>query len=120
MNSDGNGSEGSEVAVIALVMGLVIPVFFSVLTQGGDFGVFAIVLVSFAACISYCEIYLSLPSGEALGIGMLVTPVLAQNLWLVALAAAASVLSLSKYALRDSRAEELDADLEEISPLEFP
>jgi len=120
MNLEDNEGEGAEVAFFALITGLTIPLFFAVLTQGGDFSVFAIVLVSFAACVFYCELYLSLPSGEALGIGMLVTSVIAQNAWLVGLASAAAILSLSKYALRDSRTEELDADLEEISPLELP
>jgi len=106
--------DGTAAAVSMLVIGLLVQVFFNVMTQGQDAGFFFLVLAGFAVCILYGEANLSFPSGLAFGIGMLPTSCLAQDWWLVGLGVAAATTNLARYALADS--QEIGLELE--SPIQ--
>jgi ribose/xylose/arabinose/galactoside ABC-type transport system permease subunit len=101
-DTDEDLGDATGVAVLSLIFGLLVQVFFNALTQGQDAGVFLLVLVGFTACILYGEVNLSFPSGLTFGIGMLPTSFFAQDWWLVGLGVAAAATNLAKYALTDS------------------
>jgi hypothetical protein len=100
-DADEDFGDGTGSAVLSLVFGLLVQLFFNALTQAQDAGVFLVVLAGFSACILFGAIRLAVPSGVAFGFGMMLTSFVAQDWWLVGLAVAAVMTNLTKHALSD-------------------
>jgi len=102
MGSADDVGEGTGGAMVALVLGLLVPVLFNSVTEEQDVVFSVVALAAFGACILYGETFISLPSGVAFGFGMLLTSFAARNPWLLGLAATAVVVNLVKYAREDA------------------
>lgn len=100
-DTDEDVGDGTGGAVLSLVFGLLVQLFFNALTQAQDLGVVFIVLVGFGACVLFGEVRFAVPSGVAFGFGMMLTSFVAQDWWLIGLAVAAVMTNLAKHALSD-------------------
>ena len=107
-----DGLEG-EISVVAVYFfaGLFVPLFFDVFTLAQDVEVYFAVLGIFAACVIYGELSVSIPTGFALGAGMLLASFAGQNWWFLALAVSSVALNLAKNGLSERGVDSLD-DLE--------
>ena len=108
MNNTESYGSGAGAGIMLLILGILLPILFIALVQWVDIVMFLMVFGLFGVVVFYSEVYLSLPSGVALGAGMLLTSFVAQDWWLVGLAMAAWVVKLSKYGL-DLVGEDLKA-----------
>jgi len=91
--------EGIVAGVVFLFLGFPVAVLFNSFVQGQDPIVLLLVLVAFGACVGYGEANMTMPSGVAFGIGLLMTGFAALSVWPIGLGTMAVVISLVKYAL---------------------
>ncbi len=103
---DAGGGIGS--GLLSLFVGLLVPILFNSLVQGQDVIVFIIGLVAVAGAVLYGEAFLAMPTGVALGVGILVTSFASLSWWLVGLGVVAAAFNLARDAYADSDLLELE------------
>jgi len=90
---------GIGAGVLSLFLGFPVAALFNTFVQGQDLIVLLLVLVGFGGCIVYAEANVTMPSGFAFGVGLLMTGFVALSVWPVSLGILAASISLVKYAL---------------------
>jgi len=106
------GDPGDEVVAGAtfFMVGLAVPMLFLGMAQGEDFISFLVIFVAFAVCIIFGEYYLTLTSGVAFGVGLVMTSLASFDWWFAGLAVAATLLNIGRYAASNSHGLGLDAE----------
>ena len=106
MPEDADDSPENEISVFVVYFfgGLLVPFFFDTFTQAQNVGVYFIMLGVFAACILYGEFSVSIPTGFALALGILLASFGGQDWALFALAIAAVTVNLLKNGLSERNA----------------
>jgi len=100
--------EGIIAGVALLFFGFPVAVLFNSFVRGQDPIVLLLVLVVFGVCIAYGEVNMTLPSGIAFGVGLLMTGFLALSVWPIGLGMMAAAVGLVKYALAQPDVVEVD------------
>lgn len=109
MSEESEEDEGAGIVTLAYFFtGLSVPVFFRAMAGDAEIGSFIIVFGVLAACVLYGELSVSLSSGLAFGLGMLLMAFAALNGWLVGLGIAAAAVNLAKNWQADSSTIELE------------
>ena len=103
-------------AVVFFFVGLAVPVLFLGMAGGSDFVSFLAVFGVFAACIVFCEYYLTLTSGVAFGVGLVMTSLASFDWWFTGLAIAASLINIGRCAASSPQGLRLDAEGDVLEP----
>ena len=98
---DEQGEGGIGTAVLALIVGLLVPLFFNSFVWGQDTVVFVLVLVAFAGALFYGSSMLNMTGGVALGVGVVMASTAAMSWWLAGVGTAVAALALARYAYAD-------------------
>ena len=111
MAEDEEPSLGEDVGagVTFFIAGLAVSILFLAVAQGGDLVSFFVILGAFAACIVFGEYYMTLTSGVAFGVGLVMASLASFDWWCAGLAVVATLVNIGRYA--STNANGLDASV---------
>ena len=101
---------GVGTAVLALIVGLLVPIFFNSFVWGQDTVVFVLVLVAFAGALFYGSSMLNMTGGVSLGVGVVMASTAAMSWWLAGVGTAVAALALARYAYADQALTQREAE----------